>query len=277
MQVPLGAPVVDTCGTGGDYFGTFNISTTAAFVVAAGGATVAKHGNHSNTSASGSADVLKALGVNIEADVATVEACLRDIGIGFLYAPAHHPAMRHAGPVRRELGIRSIFNLIGPLSNPAAAPHQVVGVYDRALVPVLLEALGALGLIGALVVHGEDGLDEVSTCAPTYVGEWRDGRASYYTLDALNLGIARAEAGQLRGGSPADNAAIARSVLSGQPGPCADIVALNAAAAFKAAGLVDSWEDGLLRAREVLADGRALAKLDALCSSSHLVPERTAS
>jgi anthranilate phosphoribosyltransferase len=266
---PKGAPVVDTCGTGGDHSGTFNISTTAAFVVAAGGAVVAKHGNHSNTSASGSADVLQALGVNLQAPREVVEACLAEIGIGFMYAPAHHPAMRHAGPTRKELGIRSIFNLIGPLSNPAGADHQVVGVYDRALVPVVLEALGALGLVGAMVVHGADGLDELSTCAETYVGEWRNGRAEYYTLDARELGLARATHDQLKGGEPAANAAIARAVLGGEEGPKADIVALNAAAALKVAGLAASWEDGLAQAHAAMRGGAALAKLDALGRRSH--------
>lgn len=269
---PQGRPVVDTCGTGGDHAGTFNISTTAAFVVAAGGAVVAKHGNHSNTSASGSADVLKALGVSLEASRETVEACLDELGIGFLYAPAHHPAMKHAGPVRKELGIRSIFNLIGPLSNPAGADHQVVGVYDRALVPVVLEALGALGLTGAMVVHGADGLDELSTCAETHVGEWRNGRAEYYTLDARDLGLARVAAEALKGGQPADNAAIARAVLGGEPGPKADIVALNAAAALKVAGLAANWEDALQAAFAAMGDGSALAKLDALGARSHQTP-----
>ena len=275
VTAPTGRPVVDTCGTGGDHAGTFNISTTAAFVVAAGGAVVAKHGNHSNTSASGSADVLEALGVNLQASVATVEACLAELGIGFMYAPAHHPAMRHAGPTRKELGIRSIFNLIGPLSNPAGADHQVVGVYDRALVPVVLEALGALGLRGAMVVHGADGLDELSTCADTHVGEWRDGRAAYYTLDARELGLARADIGALRGGQPAENAAIARAVLGGERGPQADIVALNAAAALKVAGLAASWEDALALARAVLADGSALTKLEALGARSHQATKET--
>ena len=269
VAAPVGRPVVDTCGTGGDHAGTFNISTTAAFVVAAGGAVVAKHGNHSNTSASGSADVLAALGVSLEASVGTVEACLHELGIGFMYAPAHHPAMKHAGPTRKELGIRSIFNLIGPLSNPAGADHQVVGVYDRALVPVVLEALGALGLRGAMVVHGADGLDELSTCADTHVGEWKDGKAAYYTLDARELGIARAAHGDLQGGEPAANAAIARAVLGGERGPKADIVALNAAAALKVAGLADGWEAALALAYRVLADGSALAKLDALGARSH--------
>lgn len=266
---PKGRPVVDTCGTGGDHSGTFNISTTAAFVVAAGGAVVAKHGNHSNTSASGSADVLKALGVSLEATPETVEACLAELGIGFLYAPAHHPAMRHAGPTRKELGIRSIFNLIGPLSNPAGADHQVVGVYDRALVPVVLEALGALGLTGAMVVHGADGLDELSTCADTHVGEWRNGRAEYYTLDARELGLVRAEHAALKGGGPAENAAIARAVLGGEAGPKADIVALNAAAALKVAGLAATWEEGLQLAFGAMADGSALAKLEALGARTH--------
>lgn len=266
-------PVIDTCGTGGDGSGSFNISTTAAFVVAAAGGIVAKHGNHSNTSKSGSADVLKALGVRIDAGAEAMETCLRDAGIGFLYAPQLHAAMRHAAGVRQELGMRSIFNLLGPLANPAGARFQVIGVYDRALVPVLVPALAKLGLEGAMVVHGADGLDELTTCDVTHVGELKGGEMISYTLDARDLGLARARREDLLGGSPERNAAITRAVLEGESGPARDIVLLNAAAALKVAGLAPSWEAGLALAADAIDSGRAIAKLDALVAlTTPLVP-----
>lgn len=264
VAVDAPGPVIDTCGTGGDHSGTFNISTTAAFVVAAAGGVVAKHGSHSNTSASGSADVLQALGVRIDAGPAAMEASLRDAGIGFLYAPQLHQAMRHAAPVRKELGMRSIFNLLGPLANPAGADYQVIGVYDKALIPVLLDTLCELGLKGAMVVHGADGLDELTTCDITHVGELREGEKLHYTLDAQDLGLARAGRADLLGGSPARNAEISRAVLTGAPGPARDIVLLNAAAALRIAGLATDWHDGLSLAARAIDDGRAIAKLDAL-------------
>lgn len=267
IQAPSG-PVIDTCGTGGDHSGTFNISTTTAFVVAGAGGVVAKHGNHSNTSKSGSADVLKALGVMIEAGPAVMEAAMRDHGIGFLYAPQLHQAMRHAAGPRKELGMRSIFNLLGPLANPAGARFQVIGVYDAALIPVLVPALAELGLEGAMVVHGADGLDELTTCDVTHVGELRDEQIRYYTLDAQDLGLTRARREDLLGGEPTDNAAIARAVLSGEPGPRRDIVLLNAAAALVVAGLAPDWRSGLARAAAAIDGGLALAKLDALVSAT---------
>lgn len=264
IATPKGV-VVDTCGTGGDCSGTFNISTTSALVVAGAGAVVAKHGNHSHTSASGSADVLSALGVTLDADQTTVEKSLRVAGIGFLYAPKLHQAMRHAGGVRKELGIRSIFNLLGPLSNPAGAKHQVVGVYDRALIPALLPALELLGAKRAMVVHGADGLDELTTTDITHVGELtKDGELLFYTLDARELGLARARKEDLLGGTPAQNAAITRAILEGELGPKRDIVLLNAAAALLVAGRAASWEEGLEAARTAIDSGAARAKLDAL-------------
>jgi anthranilate phosphoribosyltransferase len=268
IRTPVGV-VVDTCGTGGDHSGSFNISTTAAFVLAGSGALVAKHGNHSNTSASGSADVLEALGVNIKATPAVVERCLVDVGIGFLYAPALHGAMKHAAAPRRELGIRSLFNVLGPLSNPAGAKFQVMGVYNQALIPVIVPALGALGVTRAMVVYGADGLDEISNCAPTHIGEWRDGQAHYYCVDSRDWGIARARSEDLQGGSPLENADITRKVLLGERGPRRDIVLLNAAAALMVAGFAPDWPDALLLAAKSIDDGHAQAKLEALVAASH--------
>ncbi|MFP5501095.1 MAG: anthranilate phosphoribosyltransferase [Candidatus Sericytochromatia bacterium] len=267
VEAPAG-PVIDTCGTGGDGMSTFNISTTTAFVVAAAGGIVAKHGNHSNTSRSGSADVLKALGVRIDAGPEVAAHCMRELGLGFLYAPQLHQAMRHAAGPRKELGMRSIFNLLGPLSNPAGAPYQVVGVYDKALVPVLLPALASLGLKGAMVVAGADGMDELTTCAETHVGELRDGELRYYTLDARELGLPRVSADALKGGDPERNAAITRAVLSGEAGPQRDIVLLNAAAALHVAGLAPDMAAGVAMAAEAIDHGRATAKLEALVALS---------
>jgi anthranilate phosphoribosyltransferase len=263
VNAPSG-PVIDTCGTGGDHSGTFNISTTTAFVVAAAGGIVAKHGNHSNTSPSGSADVLAALGVTITAGVPAMERAMREAGIGFLYAPALHGAMRHAAAVRKELGCRSIFNLLGPLTNPAGARFQVMGVYDAGLVPVVTEALAALGIEGAMVVAGADGLDELTTCDVTHIGEVEDGWTRFYTLDAAELGLARARREDLLGGSPARNAEIARAVLEGALGAPRDIVLLNAAAALKVAKIVPTLEGGLLAAARAIDTGEALKRLDAL-------------
>jgi anthranilate phosphoribosyltransferase len=257
--------VVDTCGTGGDHSGSFNISTTTAFVVAGAGAVVAKHGNHSFTSASGSADLLAALGVRIDAVQSTVEKSLAESGIGFLYAPQLHQAMRHAAGVRKELEIRSIFNLLGPLSNPAGAQHQVVGVYDKALIPSLLPALELLGAKAAMVVHGADGLDELTTTDVTHIGELtREGELLFYTLDPTEFGLARARKEDLRGGSPEENAAITMDILNGVKGPKRDIVVLNAAAALIVAGMAADWREGIAIAREAIDSGRALAKLEAL-------------
>lgn len=269
IRAPKG-PLVDTCGTGGDHSCTFNISTTAAFVVAGAGAIVAKHGSHSNTSASGSADVLASLGVNLHATPDVVERCLAEVGIGFLYAPRLHGAMKHAAGPRKELGIRSFFNVLGPLTNPANAAFQVVGVYDKALIPVLVPALGALGLEGAMVVHGDDGLDELTTCADTHVGVWRNGREEYFTLDARELGLARVGRESLAGGLPGENAAIARTILAGSKGPQRDIVLLNAAAALYIANLAPDLASALQLAANSIDEGRASAKLEALAAASQI-------
>ncbi len=261
--------VVDTCGTGGDHSGTFNISTAAAFVVAGAGLCVAKHGNRAASSLCGSADVLKALGVNIEAPPETVGRCLDDVGIGFLFAPALHGAMKYAIGPRREVGIRTIFNALGPLTNPAGAQRQVIGVYSGALTESLAEVLGRLGSEHAFVVHGSDGLDEVTTTGSTQVSELRDGSVSTYEITPEAFGFARADADALKGGDEETNAGIVLSVLRGDPGPRRDIVLLNAAAAVVAGGLAGDMAAGVEVAREAVDSGRAMEKLEGLKAASN--------
>jgi anthranilate phosphoribosyltransferase len=264
VNVPLGPGEVlmDTCGTGGDGKHTFNISTTAAFVVAGAGVRVAKHGNRAASSRSGSADLLIALGGNLSLTPEQVAACITETGIGFLYAVNHHPAMRHAIGPRREIAQRTIFNLLGPLTNPAGATHQLIGVYDPALTETLAEVLGELGSRGAYVVHGDSGLDELSTTGPNRVSVLRDGRASSFELDPETLGLGRATLDDLAGGVPEENAAIAREVLGGyERGPRRDIVLLNAAAALSVVS--GDWQAGLADARQSIDSGAALRTLDA--------------
>ena len=256
--------VVDTCGTGGDGKGTFNISTAAALVAAAAGAPIAKHGNRSVSSRSGSADVLAALGVAIDLEPEAAGRALETLGIAFLFAPRLHPAMKEVMPVRRELGVRTLFNVLGPLTNPAAARRQVMGVYAAELVPVIAEVLAALGADHALVVHGDDGLDELTTTGPSRVAEVRDGRVKSYEIDARNLGVPRARPEDLAGGSPEDNAELLRRVLAGEAGPLADITALNAAAALYVGGRAPNLGAGLDQAREAIASGAAARKLNQL-------------
>ncbi|HWN41788.1 MAG TPA: anthranilate phosphoribosyltransferase [Thermoanaerobaculia bacterium] len=255
--------IVDTCGTGGDGRGTFNISTAAALVAAAAGVSVAKHGNRSVSSKSGSADVLAALGVRIEIDPATAGQALDTVGITFLFAPLLHPAMREVMPVRRELGMRTIFNVLGPLTNPAGARRQVMGVYSQNLVEPIGQVLRDLGAEHALVVHG-DGLDEITTTGPTTVSEVRDGEVRTYTLEPERFGLRRVRVEDLAGGMPEDNAALMRRVFGGESGPLADVTALNAGAAIYVAGLAPSLEEGVETARSVLASGAAAGKLDEL-------------
>lgn len=255
--------IVDTCGTGGDGRGTFNISTAAALVAAAAGVSVAKHGNRSVSSKSGSADVLAALGVKIEIDPATAGQALDTVGITFLFAPLLHPAMREVMPVRRELGMRTIFNVLGPLTNPAGARRQVMGVYAQALVEPIGQVLRDLGAEHALVVHG-DGLDEITTTGPTTVSEVRDGEVRTYTLEPERFGIRRVQVEDLAGGRPEDNAALMHRVFGGEAGPLADVTALNAGAAVYVAGLAPSLEEGVDAARSVLASGAAAGKLEEL-------------
>jgi anthranilate phosphoribosyltransferase len=261
-------PVVDTCGTGGDGGGTFNISTTAALVAAGAGAYVAKHGNRSMSSKCGSADVLEALGVNIQLAPAQVEACIEQAGIGFMFAPSFHPAMKHASGPRREIGIRTVFNILGPLTNPAGAHFQVIGVAVPHLIDQMAAVLALLGTHHALVVHGEDGVDEISLCAPTIVAEVRDGEVTRRTLAPEELGFERAELADLKGGDPFENARITRAVLGGEAGPRRDVVLLNAAAALLVSGIAPTLEDGVELAGKSIRTGAAAERLDRLIALS---------
>ena len=256
--------VVDTCGTGGDGRGTFNISTAAALVAAAAGVTVAKHGNRSISSRSGSADVLAALGLKIEIDPETAARALHTVGLTFLFAPVLHPAMRNMMPVRRELGMRTVFNVLGPLINPAGADRQVMGVYADSMVELIANVLHELGAQHALVVHGTDGLDEITTTGPTHVGEVYHGQVRVYMVDPASFGVPRARLEDLVGGSPEDNAALMHRVLGGEAGPLADITALNAGAAIYVSGRAGSLEEGYRQAAAALASGAAARKLAAL-------------
>ncbi len=256
--------VVDTCGTGGDGAHTFNISTAAAFVTAGAGVTVAKHGNRSVSSKCGSADVLAALGVKITVPPETMIRSLQQIGIAFLFAPTLHPAMKHAIGPRRELGMRSIFNILGPLCNPAGARYGVLGVYSPELAPVLAEAAAALGAVHLFVVHGHDGLDEITTTTGTLVCEVVKGRINTFEFEPAGVGIPTAEPGDLTGGTPDENARIINEILSGRKGPHRDIVLLNSAAAIVAAGVAPDFESGLKLAAESVDSGKALQKLNQL-------------
>ncbi|MDA0747931.1 MAG: anthranilate phosphoribosyltransferase [bacterium] len=261
--------VVDTCGTGGDGSGTFNISTAAAFVTAGAGLCVAKHGNRAASSKCGSADVLKALGVNIEAAPDVVERCLDEVGIGFLFAPALHGAMKYAIGPRREVGVRTVFNMLGPLTNPAGARRQVIGVYGKALTEPVARVLCELESERAFVVHGLDGLDEISTTGPTRVSELRDGKVSTYEIRPEQFGLKEVTADALGGGDAEENAGIVQQVLDGKEGPQLDIVLLNAGAAIAAGGLAEDIGDGLELAREVVRSGKAREKLDGLRAASN--------
>ncbi len=261
--VKAGGPhLVDTCGTGGDSLSTFNISTTSAFVVAAAGGRVAKHGNRSASGSCGSADVLEALGANLELNAAQVAQCIERTGVGFMFAPRHHGAMKHAIGPRREMGVRTLFNMLGPLTNPAGAPNQVIGVYDAALVAPIAEVLARLGSEHVLVVHAEDGMDEISISAPTSVAELREGKVSCYSVTPEQFGLARAALNTLVIDSVEASCAMLRGVLDNAPGPARDIIALNAGAAIYAANLTDSLAAGVARAQEVIASGAARDKLE---------------
>lgn len=260
--------IVDTCGTGGDHSGTFNISTTAAFVAAGSGLCVAKHGNRAATSQCGSADVLGALGVNIEASPETVSRCLDDVGIGFLFAISLHGAMKYAIGPRREIGARTIFNALGPLSNPAGATRQVVGVYSAALTETLAGVLGTLGAERAFVVHGSDGLDEMTLTGPTRVSELKNGSVSTYDVSPGDFGLIQAPADALKGGDADYNAEITRSILNGEEGPRRDIVLLNAAAAIVTGDKARDLNEGVQVAAEVIDSGKALEKLEGLVAAS---------
>lgn len=264
IPVEVSGEVVDTCGTGGDGSSTFNISTVAALVASGAGARVAKHGNRAITSSCGSADLLEALGVAIELRPEEVSACVERVGIGFMFAPMYHPAMKYAGAPRREIGIRTIFNILGPLANPARASSQLLGVASADLAPLMGEVLEILGCRRALIVHGEDGLDEITLTGPTHVVELDDGKRSEFTIEPQELGLRRSSKRDLRGGSAADNAMIAESILNGERGARRDVVVLNAAAALYAAGNVTSLEEGIRSAADSIDTGAAASRLQAL-------------
>jgi anthranilate phosphoribosyltransferase len=270
LPVPLGSrgPLVDTCGTGGDRAGTFNVSTLAAVVTAAAGARVAKHGNRAASGRCGSADLLEAWGVVIDLPPAGVARCIDELGIGFCFASIFHPAMRHAMPTRRELGVPTVFNFLGPLTNPAGARHQTVGVSDPAMAPRMAAVLARLGAVHALVFHGADGLDELTTTGPSTVWEVRDGEVDQWQLDPQALGVPRATVADLRGGDVQRNREIADDVLAGKPGAPRDIVVLGAAAALVAADHVGSWEDGLTTAAAALDDGSSARLLERWAATS---------
>ena len=259
-----GTPVVDTCGTGGDGLQTFNISTTTAFVVAGCGVTVAKHGNRSVSSKCGSADVLENLGVKLDTDPEVVEEAVREIGIGFLFAPLYHSAMRHAAKARMEVGLRSIFNMLGPLTNPAGANCQLLGVFAPHLTEMFAEALRLLGAQSAFVVHGHDGLDEISVCAPTRVSQLENDRIRTYDIYPEHYFGRLADPGEMTGGEPADNADITRRILTGEKGAKRNVVLLNAAAALVACGKAADLKAGITQAGEAIDSGAAVAKLEAL-------------
>jgi len=251
------ADLVDTCGTGGDRAGTFNVSTLSALVAAAAGARVAKHGNRAASGRCGSADLLEAWGVVIDLPPPAVAACIQELGIGFCFAPTFHPAMRFAMPARRELGVPTVFNFLGPLTNPAGAAHQTVGVSDRAMAPRMAAVLARLGSAHALVFTGEDGLDELTTTGPSTVWEVRDGTVSQTRFDPADHGVPRAALADLRGGGVEENRRIADDVLAGKPGAPRDAVVLGAAAALVAADLAPGWREGLEAAAAAVDDGRA--------------------
>ena len=271
LATPVGVTgphLVDTCGTGGDGASTFNISTAAAFVVAAAGGKVAKHGNRSVSSKSGSADVLEAAGVNLELTPEQVARCVNEVGVGFMFAPKHHGAMKHAIGPRREMGVRTIFNLLGPLTNPANAPNQVLGVYSGQWIEPLAEVLQRLGSEHVFVVHADDGMDEISIGAPTRVAELKEGRVRVYSIQPEQFGMARRDVSQLAVSSPAESLSVVESVLDNVPGPAHDIVALNAGAAIYVAGLAPDLGAGIKAAQNVLASGAARKKLHDLVALS---------
>jgi len=268
IEVPDG-DVVDTCGTGGDGLHTINVSTGAAIVAAAGGCVIAKHGNRAVSSRSGSADVLEALGVNVTPGPEVVARCVREVGVGFLFAPGYHGAMKHAMPTRKALGARTLFNLLGPLTNPAGANRQLVGVYDRAWVPRVAEVLGLLGSTRALVAHGADGMDEITITAPTHLAEWRDGVVREFTFDPADHGLGAPDASAIAGGTAAENATRLREILEGSDAsPARDIVLLNAGAVLYVCDRADSIHAGYEQALELIRTGAARDTLTRLVAVS---------
>lgn len=260
--------MVDCCGTGGDGAKTFNISTASTFVIAAAGGQVAKHGNRSISSSSGSADLLEAAGVKLELSPEQVARCIEAVGVGFMFAPMHHSAMKHAIGPRKEMAVRTLFNLLGPLTNPAGAPNQVIGVFDAAWVEPLAQVLKQLGSRHVMVVHGSDGLDEITISGETQVAELKDGEVTTYTIHPQQFGMETAELEQLAVNDAQESLALVRSVLENRPGAASDIVALNSGAAIYVAGLADSLQAGVARAQAVISSGEARSKLDALAACS---------
>lgn len=269
VKVTVSGPVVDTCGTGGDGCHTFNISTAAAFVAAGAGLNIAKHGNRAMSSQCGSADVLEALGVKISLSAEQVKRCIEEVGIGFMFAPAFHPAMKHAAAPRREVGIRTVFNILGPLTNPAGAGAQVLGVADGSLLEKMTITLQCLGSRHALVVHGEDGLDEITISGKTQVCELKDDEIDSYSVSPEDVGLPESGRDNLTGGTLEENAEMLRGVLKGIPGPRHDAVLMNAAAAMLAGDRVNTLKDGVTVAREVIDNGSALSKLEQLIEVSN--------
>ncbi|MBT8120469.1 MAG: anthranilate phosphoribosyltransferase [Gammaproteobacteria bacterium] len=263
--------LVDTCGTGGDSSGSFNISTASAIVVAAAGGKVAKHGNRSISSKSGSADVLETAGVNLEISPQQVASCVNEIGVGFMFAPLHHSAMKHAIGPRREMAVRTIFNVLGPLTNPAAAPNQVLGVFSKDLVEPLAHVLKQLGSNHVLVVHAEDGMDEISIATPTFVAELNDGVITTYTIAPEDFAMSRAELEQIRASDSAHSLEIIKDIFNNTDGPAKDIVCLNAGAAIYAADLAESLAEGVKKAQDVIASGAAADKLEQLIAKTNAV------
>jgi anthranilate phosphoribosyltransferase len=269
LRVEAPEDAIDVVGTGGDAAGSYNISTCAAFIVAGAGVPVAKHGNRALSSRSGAADVLVALGVNIELTPEKIAQCIREAGIGFMFAPAHHPAMKHVGPARVELGTRTIFNLLGPLSNPAGVKRQMVGVFARPWVEPLAHVLGALGCERAWVVHGSDGLDEITTSGPTSVASLEDGKVTTFEITPEDADLKRATTADLKGADAAHNAQALRAVLDGKPGPFRDIAILNAAATLVVAGKAKNIKEGAQLATKSVDSGEAKKRLDRLVAVSN--------
>ncbi|MDG1345641.1 MAG: anthranilate phosphoribosyltransferase, partial [Candidatus Thioglobus sp.] len=261
--------LVDTCGTGGDGLGLFNISTASAFVVAAAGGKVAKHGNRSISSKSGSADVLEAAGINLNISPKLISQCIEKIGLGFMFAPAHHSAMKHAIGPRKELAVRTIFNVLGPLTNPAKAPNQIMGVYDKSLVEPIANVLKGLNSRHVMVVHSEDGLDEFSIANTTYVAELKDNNISTYTVHPGDFGLEEGKLDSIKAENAEQSLALINEAFSGKKGVARDIIALNAGAAIYVSGLVSSFDEGVTQANQILSDGSAQDKLDAYILASN--------
>jgi anthranilate phosphoribosyltransferase len=261
--------LVDTCGTGGDGLGLFNISTASAFVVAAAGGKVAKHGNRSISSKSGSADVLEAAGINLNISPELISHCIEEIGLGFMFAPAHHSAMKHAIGPRKELAVRTIFNVLGPLTNPAKAPNQIMGVYDKSLVEPIANVLKGLNSRHVMVVHSEDGLDEFSIANTTYVAELKDNNISTYTVHPGDFGLEEGNLDSIKAENAEQSLALINEAFSGKKGVARDIIALNAGAAIYVSGLVSSFDEGVTQANQILSDGSAQDKLDAYILASN--------